>query len=203
MIGWLSGVVLVRDLSVPSLMLNVGGVGYELFVDAQTLASVPADGEVATLWVHTYVKEENLALYGFTSLEARTMFRLLLTTPRVGPKVAIAALGGFALDELVQILTERDVKRLQRVQGIGGKMAAQIMVSVSDRTAKLFGGVERSGGAPEATRGAAGDVAQETLVAWGFKPKEVARAVAKVEGEGELPLEELLRRAAQLMTAGD
>ncbi len=204
MIGWIHGEVKARDVSVPSVIINAQGVGYELFVDPQTLASLPADGGEAELWVHTYVKEEALALYGFTSLEARTMFRMLLSAHKVGPKIALATLGGFSLEEIVEILRSRDAKRLQRVQGVGAKMAEQIMVSIGDKAARLFGqgsgGSDRHGPGTSLTQHA-----QETLVAWGFKARQVEAAVAAVEaevGDATLSLEELLRRAAQEITSG-
>ena len=204
MIGWIQGEVKARDISVPSVIIEAGGVGYELFVDPQTLASLPADGGHAELWIHTYVKEEVLALYGFTSLEARTMFRMLLSAHKVGPKIALATLGGFSLDEIVDILRTRDAKRLRRVQGIGAKMADQIMVSIGDKAERLFGAAAQTG---HRTGGGSSlhDQAQETLVAWGFKLREVEAAVDKVQqdqGASTMSLEELLRRAAQVITAG-
>jgi len=205
MIGWICGEVKARDITVPSVIIDVRGVGYELFVDPQTLASLPADGGGAELWVHTYVKEEALALYGFTSLEARTMFRLLLSAHKVGPKIALATLGGFALEEIVEVLRARDAKRLQRVQGIGAKMAEQIMVSIGDKAQRLFAAATGSDVVQDGEGSSLAQRAQETLVAWGFKNREVEAAVAKVEdelGDTEISLEELLRRAAQEITSG-
>ncbi len=205
MIGWIHGEVKARDVSVPSVIIDVQGVGYELFVDPQTLASLPADGGRAELWVHTYVKEEALALYGFTSLEARTMFRMLLSAHKVGPKIALATLGGFSLEEIVDILRARDAKRIQRVQGIGAKMAEQIMVSIGDKAARLFGAPQANGETAVDDGDSLTRHAQETLVAWGFKNRQVEAAVAKVEaemGDESITLEELLRRAAQEITAG-
>lgn len=205
MIGWLRGEVIARDVTVPSLLVNAGGVGYEVHVDVQTLASMPPDGGEATLWIHTHVKEDILALYGFTSREARSLFQLLLTVPRVGPRAALAALGGFSMAELVDVLASGDVKRMRRVQGIGPKLASQIMVSISEPVQRRF--VPAGGGhaGPGAPLSGMMESAQETLVAWGFKAKEVERALTQVDAEAgeQLELEELLRRAAQRITSGD
>ena len=93
MIGRLKGIVEVRDPTRGQVVLDVGGVGYEVQVSLQTLAMVPDPGEACSLWIHTHVREDILALYGFATERERQLYRLLTSVPKVGPRHAIATLG--------------------------------------------------------------------------------------------------------------
>ena len=106
MIGHLRGSVLVRDALTGTIVLDVGGVGYQLTVSWQTFAEVPDEGQECALWVHTYVREDALALFGFIRPEERRMFQLLTSVPQVGPKNAVAVLGGFPLIELIEAIAQ-------------------------------------------------------------------------------------------------
>ena len=213
MIGWLSGRLLDRDPSGPKVVLDVSGVGYELLVSLQTYASLPAEGGECELWVHTYVREDQLTLYGFDSRESRRAFLMLTSVPKVGPRAAVSVLGGFPLSELIDAIALGEAAKLQRIPGIGKKTSEQIVLSLAEKILVLrehAGGTDgEPGPEPEAEvePTEVTDQAQDTLVAWGWKSREVQGALAKVRDEvgedelGQLTLEELLRRSMRRLTS--
>ncbi|TPV94278.1 MAG: Holliday junction branch migration protein RuvA [Myxococcales bacterium FL481] len=208
-IAWLSGTVVSRDPAQGTVVLDVQGVGYELRVSLQTLTRIADVGQDYQALVHTHVREDQLTLYGFDDEAERTMFRLLTTVPKVGPKHALAVLGGFPLDEVVACISSRDPGKLQKIPGIGKKTSEQIVLSLADKLDtlhELFTLPPDHAPAPASVDeelGSVGNEAQLTLAAWGWKPKPAAQAVARVLQESEdegLPLEELLRRAMRRLT---
>ncbi len=206
MIGWLSGHVLVREPRRGVVTLNVGGVGYEVKVSIQTMGAVPDEGAPCELWIHTHVREEVLALYGFTSPAERQLFLLLLSVPKVGPKNAIAVLGGLPTEELLRCIASGEQGRLEKIPGIGKKTADQILLSLKDKVlAFLDPGEERPAAAAEGRAESVIDEAKTVLVELGWRAKQVDKAVATVTASEAWEsstggLDELVRRAlAQLM----
>jgi len=199
--------VVTRDASGPRVVVNVGGVGYELTVSLQTFAELPADGEEVELWVHTHVRQEAFVLFGFGTRRERAVFLELLSVPKVGPKNAVAVIGGFPLDDLISCIAGGDAKTLVKIPGIGKRTAEQIVLSLGD---KILGHATSSGATGststtpvEVSDEEASTHAQQTLVAWGWKAKQAEVALAKVQktAEGEqLTLEELLRRTMVVLT---
>lgn len=209
MIGWLSGVVVARDPAQGVVVLNVSGVGYEVRVSLQTLAAVGDLDELCTLWIHTHVREDALMLYGFASQAEKRLFLLLLGVPKVGPKHALAALGGFPFAELVEHLRQGREDQLQKIPGIGKKTAEQILLSLGDKVGELVAAdAGEPGAAPRAPRSDGGsalqDEAKAVLVELGWRLKEVEAALARVVAAGWSDdagaLDDLVRRTlAQLM----
>jgi Holliday junction DNA helicase RuvA len=208
MIGWLSGIVIHRDAKQGVVILNVGGVGYEVRVSLQTLAAVGEPDELCTLWVHTHAREDVLALFGFASPAEKQLFLLLNGVPKVGPKHAMAVLGGFPLPELVEHLAQGREDMLTRIPGIGKKTAEQILLSIGEKIAALA--EELAGGespAPKDRPSPAGgptiaDEAKQVLVELGWRAREVELALAKVTATGAAAagLDDLVRKTlAQLM----
>lgn len=205
MIGWLSGVVVARDAAQGVVVLNVGGVGYEVRVSLQTLADVGDLDELCTLWIHTYVREDQLLLYGFASPAEKRLFLLLNSVPKVGPKHALAALGGFPFAELVDHLRQGRHDQLQKIPGIGKKTAEQILLSLGDKVGDLVVADDSAPVTPRTDGGSAQqDEARAVLVELGWRLKEVDTALAKVVAAGWKDdagaLDDLVRRTlAQLM----
>jgi holliday junction DNA helicase RuvA len=144
------------------VVVETGGVGYRLAVSAQTLRAVPAVGRTVTLHTHLIVREDALALYGFVSEAERDLFLALIGVQSVGPKVALAVLGGGSPRELVTALANGDAARLQAVPGIGKRTAERIIVELRDKVA---------GGAAEIVVTRADDprrLARDGLVELGF-----------------------------------
>ncbi len=129
MIGWLAGRVLHHHRD-GAVVLDVGGVGYEVHVAALDRLS---PGESVQIFVYTAVREDAIVLYGFSSFEDRQFFELLLATPGVGPSTALAALRTMGTDELAAAIEADDVKKLSSISGIGPKTAARIALELKGK----------------------------------------------------------------------
>jgi Holliday junction DNA helicase RuvA len=133
MIALVRGAVAVRRND--HVVVETGGVGYRLAVSAETLRQVPAVGRTVLLHSHLIVRDDALALFGFATEEERDLFLALIGVQSVGPKVALAVLGGGTPRELVRALASGDVARLQAVPGIGKRTAERIIVELRDTVA--------------------------------------------------------------------
>lgn len=207
MIGHLRGVVLVRDALTGTIVLDVGGVGYQLTVSWQTFAGVPDEGEDCSLWVHTHVREDVLALYGFVRTEERRMFQLLTSVPQVGPKNAVAVLGGFPLLDLLEAIAGGQQATLQRIPGVGKRTAERIILDLRDKVEPLAASLGRDDDPTEtptpSTGEALDDEARAVLVNLGWKSKVVDAALAKAHDTDPPPeaLDGLVRRTLAVLMA--
>ncbi len=131
MIALISGTVAVRRAD--HVVINCGGVGYQLAISAQTLRHVPAAGLEVSLHTHLIVRDDALQLYGFASEEERELFLMLLGVQSVGPKMALAVLSGGPPRELLAALAAGDTGRLQAVPGIGKRTAERIVVELREK----------------------------------------------------------------------
>jgi Holliday junction DNA helicase RuvA len=123
------------------VVVEAGGVGYRLAVSAETLRQVPAVGRMVTLHSHLVVRDDALALYGFATEEERDLFLALIGVQSVGPKVALAFLGGGTPRELLAAVASGDVARLQAVPGIGKRTAERIVVELREKVAAALSAV--------------------------------------------------------------
>jgi len=201
MIGRLTGRVVTQEAD-GAVLLEVAGVGYELLVPLGTLGRAGADdsGRV-TLWVHTHVREDALALFGFADEIERGAFRALIGVSNVGPKIAVAVLGALPAAELARAVARRDLSALTGIPGIGKKIAERLMLELRDKLPVL---TASSPAARAATsNGALADASERlrsALTGMGFKPSEAERAVAALGERGrEGSLEERLREALALL----
>jgi Holliday junction DNA helicase RuvA len=196
-IGRLQGVLSRKEP--PALMLDVGGVGYELEAPMTTFYELPAVGERVTLYTHLVVREDAHLLYGFVREAQRRLFRELLKVNGVGPRVALAVLSGLSDDEFSRCVAEEDIARLTKVPGIGRKTAERLVIEMRDKLPKDIP-------LPASTAAAAGPVAPgdpvseavSALVALGYKPNEASRAVRNASTKG-LSAEEIIRQALKGM----
>ena len=198
MIGWLSGTL--RAKHPPGLLLDVGGVGYELEAPMGTFAELPALGERVNLFTHLIVREDAHQLYGFSAEREREVFRALLKVNGVGAKVALAILSGMDGDTFARCVIEGDASSLTRLPGIGKKTAERLVLEMRDRLQGLPAG---AGEVSDLASGAArpGDPISEAvsaLISLGLKPPEASRRIAALESAG-LPSEELVRLALRNM----
>jgi Holliday junction DNA helicase RuvA len=216
MIGWVRGKVVRRLPAAGVVIVECSGVGWELHVSMQTLASVPDQGEVVELFVHTNVREDAIQLFGFADECEKQLFRMLTSVPKVGPKNALAVLGGFPVLELVEGIAAGESGKLTKIPGIGKKTAEQIVLTLSDKAVTLLelmrvaaGGVPTqtelpSDTAEELATGFA-IAARDVLISLGWKPKPVEKALASVivelgEEAEQANLDALVRAAlAKLM----
>jgi holliday junction DNA helicase RuvA len=171
-----------------------GGVGYRLAVSSETLRHVPGVCRPVSLHAHLVVRDDALALYGFASEEERDLFLLLLGVQSVGPKVALAVLGGGPPRELVRALAAGDVARLTAVPGIGKRTAERIVVELREKVGAP--GAEAEAVAPGAITVTRGDdphrLARDGLLELGFAPAEAQALLDGADGE---TAEELLASA--------
>ena len=140
MIAFLEGVVAGKTAT--SVMLNVGGVGFEVNMPTTGLVRLPEAGERAVVHTYLQVRDDGMSLFGFLSLEEKALFERLITVSGVGPKVALAALSSYEPAKLVDLIAAQDVAAVQRVPGIGKKMASRIILelkgSLDEGLASLF-----------------------------------------------------------------
>jgi len=195
MIASISGEVLSRRPD--HVVINTGGVGYQLSVSAETLRSVPAIGKQVGLFSQLIARDDALTLYGFATEEERGLFGLLTSVSGVGPKVALAALSGGPARELLGAIAAGDAKRFQAVPGIGKRTAERIIVELRERVAgELEGdadGAEIAIRRPDDPR----SLAREGLLNLGYSPQEAERLLADADGERpEELVQAALRKAA-------
>lgn len=170
MIGRIAGVLLEKNP--PQILVEAGGVGYEMEVPMSTFYNLPATGERVTLLAHLVVREDAHLLYGFASDAERRVFRQLLKISGVGARTALAVLSGMSVAELAQTVAAQESGRLVRIPGIGRKTAERLLLELKGKLGEdVLGGV-----APHRPRPAASDV-MHALLALGYNDKEAQGAV--------------------------
>ena len=190
MIGKLTGIL--SDKNPPQVVVDCGGVGYEVQVPMSTFYNLPATGDKVSLLTHFVVREDAQILYGFGSQAERSAFRELVKISGVGPRTALSVLSGMAVAELAQAVTLQEAGRLTKVPGIGKKTAERLLLELKGKLGADIGVVGASGSPAQS------DI-QQALLALGYNDKEAALALkalpAHVEvGEGiKLALKALAR----------
>jgi Holliday junction DNA helicase RuvA len=193
MIGHLRGRLAARHP--PQLVVDVGGVGYELEAPMSTFYGLPAVGAEVSLHTHLVVREDAHVLFGFGTQRERALFRELIKVSGVGPRIALAILSGVNVDEFQRCVETEDVASLVRVPGIGRKTAERLVIEMRDRL-KATGGTT-SGALPGTSPDSAATPQAEAfsaLVALGYKPAEVTRLLQKVDPSAT-STEDLIRHA--------
>lgn len=201
MIGRLSGRI-VEDSAEGIVVIDVGGVGYEVTVPLGALGRASRDESgVVTLYVHTHVREDLFALYGFPSRDDRAAFRELIGVSNVGPKIAMALLGSLSAGELASVISRGEVARLVAVPGIGKKTAERLILELKGKL-QATPVAPAKGAAPvaPAPEGQA-ELLTSALTRMGFRPAEAERAVvalgSRVKSE---PLGDLVRDALAVLS---
>ncbi len=203
MIGRLSGRI-VEDSAEGVVVLDVGGVGYEVTVPLGGLGRATREGDdIVTLYVHTHVREDTFALYGFPTKDDRAAFRALIGVSSVGPKSAMSILGTLPAGELAAAITRGEAARLVAVPGVGKKTAERLILELKGKlTAAPI--VTKSGAAPQPAAAPEGkaELLHGALTRMGFRPAEAERAVValgkRVETE---PLGDLVRDALAVLSS--
>lgn len=195
MIGRLRGTVVERHPG--RILLDVGGVGYDVHVTLGAFCALEGERGEAVLHVHTHVREDALQLFGFCDTAERDVFEILIGLSGVGPKLALAILSGIGIDDLRRAVRDQDRGRLQKIPGVGRKTAERLLLELRDR---LDAGEAAAGAATPAagTAALARDEAISALVNLGYDDAGAARAVgAALEADPALAdsLERLLRVA--------
>ena len=198
MIGRLTGRVVHEELD--ALVLDVGGVGYELTVPLGTLGrAARTDAGLVTLFVHTHVREDVLALFGFASDVDRVTFRTLIGVSNVGPKTAITVLSVLPAEDLARAVTQNDLGRLTAIPGVGKKTAERLVLELRDKL-KAKVGASPSAGASQKAPSGQGEMLHDALVRMGYRPSEAERALAALADRVEAqPLGQSVREALALL----
>ena len=170
MIAYLMGTVAGTDQA--SAVIDVNGIGYSVFMSNRALSRLPRTGEQVRVFTHLQVREDDMSLYGFLTLEEKDLFTKLIGVTGVGPKVALAALSTFEPDELVEAIVAEDVKAVSRIPGVGRKSASRIVLELKGSLESGFG----QSVAPT-RENANAKLAAETLMAMGFSPTEAEVAL--------------------------
>jgi Holliday junction DNA helicase RuvA len=196
LIAYLSGTLAEKKPT--EVVLDVHGVGYQVFIPTSTYEALPAVGEAAMLYTYHHVREDALSLYGFATKAARTVFTVLIGVSGVGPKLALATLSAMSPSELRDHILEGDARLLTNIPGVGRKTAERLVVELKDRFANLDlgeGGAPLSGGS-EARAQARSD-ALAALEALGFTRAMAEKNLRKVlrDHPGVQSAEELIRMA--------
>jgi len=177
----------------PQLMVDVGGLGYELEAPMSTFYHLPPVGQEVHLLTHLVVREDAHVLYAFATEDERRLFRSLIKVSGVGPKIALALLSGISVAAFAQCVQSQDITALTRVPGIGRKTAERLVVEMRDRITRpeaASGTLAVSDGSNPETE------AYGALIALGYRPAEATRLL-KAAGPGTHSTEELIRRALQ------
>ncbi len=182
MIGFLRGEVVERAGA--RVVLDVGGVGYEVLVPTSTAASLPPVGRTARLLTRLQVRDDGMTLYGFATADERAVFDLLLGVNGVGPKVALAFLSALRPDAFRRAVAAGDAAALTVVPGVGRKLAQRVVLDLRDRL----------GGDAAPAEGPLAEV-REALLALGLSAQEATEAMAGLPTDGDRAVEDLLREA--------
>ncbi|HVK69132.1 MAG TPA: Holliday junction branch migration protein RuvA, partial [Polyangium sp.] len=202
LIGRLTGRI-VEDSAEGVVVIDVGGVGYEVTVPLGALGRASREGDdVVTLYVHTHVREDTFALYGFPTRDDRAAFRSLIGVSSIGPKIAMSILGALPAGELSAAIARGEASRLVAVPGVGKKTAERLILELKGKLAAapiVAKGAEAP--KPAAPEGKA-DLLHGALTRMGFRPAEAERAVtglgARVQTE---PLGDLVREALAFLSS--
>lgn len=195
MIGKLKG--LVDETGEDHVVLDVGGVGYLVHCSGRTLSALPGAGEAVALFIETYVREDQIRLFGFGSAAERDWFRLLQGVQGIGTKTALAVLSTLSAQELTQAIALGDKAMVARAPGVGPRVATRIVTELKDKMPGFSAAPAAAplGGAPAPAAGGAAADAVSALVNLGYAPPQANAAVAAaLRGAGaDAPTEKLIR----------
>ncbi|MFN2462301.1 MAG: Holliday junction branch migration protein RuvA [Candidatus Dormibacteria bacterium] len=190
----------ITHLGPESLILEVGGVGYLVTLPGRLLASLGAVGTEARLFTHTYVREDQLALYGFESVEDLEFFELLMSVKGIGPKAALGMISQSDTRTLKKAVFQEDRALLSTVPGIGPKTAARVILELRDKLKEEYLSEPRTG-APQPARGSSpvAEGAVRALTSLGYRETEVRQVVAGMGLTAADSLETAVARALKAL----
>lgn len=191
----------VSEKTADGIVIDAGGVGYEISASAATLSGCPPTGERAKLYTYLSVREDAMELFGFLTREEKRMFLRLIGVSGVGPRTALGVLSALSVHDLSVALVTGDAQALARAPGIGKKTAQRLVLELKDKVTDE----ELTSAGPSAPARPAADSAEteaiEALMALGYPASDAAKAVSAVAGQAA-KTDEILRLALRGMTGG-
>jgi Holliday junction DNA helicase RuvA len=176
------------------VIVDVHGVGYEVFIPLTTLSALPDIGSDVSIDIHTHVREDIIALYGFSTRRERGIFEKLMTISGIGPKLAVTILSGGSVEDLVTAIKRGDLPRLTAIPGVGKKTAERIVLELKDKLGEFAEAPARSTVETDVLS------ALENL---GYNRALSEAAVARAtDSDGAAPFEVLFKRSLQILTKG-
>jgi len=192
MIATLEGILEFRG--VDSVIVNVAGIGFQVYVPGSTLSQLGAIKDRISLYTHLHLREDAVSLYGFASEEELALFKKLISVSGVGPKLALALLSALNPEQLVMAITSGNVDIISQVSGVGRKMASRLVIELRSKLEKEWKGAPLPLAAENADVIAA-------LTSLGYSLREATQAVSSLPDSSELSLEEKVRTALQQLAA--
>ena len=204
MIAHLSGKLLYKQTT--TVILDVGGVGYEVTIPLSTFYDLEDAGNEVKLRIYTHVREDTLQLYGFKTARERELFQQLISVSGIGPKLAITMLSGMSADEIIVSIRQNNLARLTSIPGVGKKTAERLVIELRDKIAALSSPAleeeftaQAGAGAP-ASEDAVRDDALSALINLGYQKASAEKAItAAVQEGGDISVEAILRRALRTL----
>lgn len=187
-----------------SLVLDVHGVGYEVFIPLSTYYGLANLGDSTSLSVHTHVREDAIQLFGFLTSQEKDAFVLLTSVSGVGPKLALSVLSALPVPDLVFAIQSDNVEKLTTVPGIGNKSASRLVLELKDKVGKLQPGPVPASDSPRQGQDATFDDALSALVNLGYRPQDAKEALKQVRKSNpeSIPLKDMIREALKELARG-
>ena len=201
MIAHLSGTLLSKQAT--SVILDVGGVGYEITIPVSTFYDLDEEGSIVKLRIYTHVREDALQLYGFKTARERELFMRLISVSGIGPKLGITLLSGMSADEMIASIRTNNLARLTLIPGVGRKTAERLVMELRDRVASLSSaqleeelGAKTPEGAALPTEDSTRSDVLSALLNLGYQRSSAEKAVtAALDEGGDISVESILRRS--------
>jgi Holliday junction DNA helicase RuvA len=197
MIAHLCGVLLEKHPN--QAIVETGGVGYDVAIPVSTYTHLPDVGTQVRLRIHTHVREDALALYGFLTQDEKALFEKLIGVGGIGPTLAVKILSGLAAPDLITYIRRGEIDRLVRIPGIGKKTAERMVLELRDKLPAVSGAEAGSAPAPDSLSPLDQDVLSALLNLGCARPQAEAAVRKAKAGSGMLEFEPLFRRALELV----
>ena len=180
-------------------IVDVNGVGYQVFTPLSTYYALPGTGQTVSLKIHTRVREDELKLFGFLTEEEQTIFQKLITINKVGPRLALGILSGMSPEDLLSAVMNNDSARLSTIPGVGKKTAERLTLEMKDKLADLALEMEHT--ADSSPKEGFYDDALSALLNLGYKKPEADKALKSVYNQNgqDASLEELIKESLNIL----
>jgi len=186
------------------LILDVHGVGYEVFIPLSTYYGLPNLSESILMSVHTHVREDAIQLFGFLTSQEKDAFVLLTSVSGVGPKLALSVLSALPVSNLVSAIQSGDIEKLMTVPGIGNKSASRLVLELKDKVEKLHPGLASASESLRQGEDATFDDALSALVNLGYRPQDAKEALKQVKKSNakSIVLKDMIRESLKELARG-